>query len=57
MVHNLYAIDLGCHHVPGIYDWDIRAKTGVHCFFAGVASPHRDARVVVVYHQDLHTVE
>lgn len=57
MVHNLYTIDLGCHHVPGVHDRDICAKEGIHCFLLGVTPPHRDTLVVVVYHQDVHAAE
>lgn len=57
MDHNLYTIDLGRHHVPGIHDWDICAEEGVHYLIVGVAPPHRDSLMVVVYHQDLRTAE
>ena len=50
MDHNLHTIDLGRHHVPGIHDRDIRAEESIHCFLVGVAPPHWDSRVVVVYH-------
>lgn len=57
MDHNLYTIDLGRHHIPGVHDWYICAKEGIHYFVTGVPPSHRDAIVVVVYHQDLHTAE
>lgn len=57
MDHNLYTIDLGRHHIPGVHDWYICAKEGIHYFVAGVPPSHWDAIVVVVYHQDLHTAE
>jgi len=54
---NLYAIDLGCCHVPGIHDWDIRAQEGIRRFLVGNTPPHWDGLVVLVYHQDLHPAE
>lgn len=57
MDHNIYTIDLGRHHIPGIHDRDIRTKEGIHHLLVGVAPPHRDTLVVVVHHQDLHTTE
>jgi len=57
MAHNLYTIDLGCHHVPGIHDWDIRAQEGIHCFLVGDTTPHWNGPVVVVYRQDLRPAE
>lgn len=57
MGRNLYTIDLGSNHVLAVHDWDIRAQAGVRRFLAGDTPPHWDGRVVVVYHQDLHSVE
>ena len=57
MDYNLHAIDLGRHHIPGIHDWYIRAKEGIHYFLIDISSPHRDTLVVLVYHQDLRTAE
>ena len=57
MDHNLHTIDLGRRHVPGIHDRDIRVKEGIHCFFVGVAPPHRDTPVGVVCHQVIYAAE
>ena len=57
MGHNLYTIDLGCNHVPGIHDRNIRAQAGIHYFLIGDTPPHRDSPLVMVYHQDLRPPE
>jgi len=57
MGYNIYPIDLGCRHVPGIHDRDIRSQKGIHCFLVGDAPPRWDDPVVVVHHQDLYSVE
>jgi len=55
--YNLHTIDLGRHHVLGIYDWDICSQESIYHILAGVAPPHRDALVVVVHYEDLCTTE
>lgn len=57
MDYNIYPIDLGCRHVPGIHDWDIRSQEGIYCFLVGDTPPFWDDPVVVVHHQDLHPAE
>ena len=53
MGYNFYAIDLGCHYVPGIHDRDICAQEGFHYFLVGDTTTYWDGPVVVVHYQDL----
>lgn len=55
--YNLYTIDLGCHHVPGVHDWDICAQKSIRRLFFGDTPPSWDAPVVVVHHQDPHPAQ